>query len=136
MISLEIWRDQKISNNLVQGRTLYNLFTSSTIHSHKTLLKFCQMKWDSVASLVHNRSFHSLIKQWIGSFYVKSNGIFSTFSKTNIKDLYMKKVNCVKQKKIPRYEPSRLFKVSQENWFHQIFDGKSSTSFLLLTLIN
>ena len=37
-------------------------------------------------------------------------------------------------RKIPPYEPSRLFKVSQENLFHQIFKVKSSSSLWLLTL--
>ena len=48
------WKVQKISNNLVQSRTFYDLCTASTIHCQNTLLKFCHMKRDSVASLVHN----------------------------------------------------------------------------------
>ena len=38
-----------------------------------------------------------------------------------------------RQTKLPPYEPSRLFKVSQENWFHQIFEGKSVTFLSLLS---
>ena len=48
VICLEIWKLQKISNNLLQDRTFYDLYTPSTIHCQNTLLKFFQIKRDSV----------------------------------------------------------------------------------------
>ena len=88
----------------------------------------CQMKRDSLTSLVHNNLFHSLVTttgciflSWIQWYYWK-------FSTTINKDLYSNKVNDVKQKnkktKIPRSFASRnvrLYKLSQKLWNKFLF---------------
>ena len=50
VICLEIWKIQKNCNSLLQSRTFLNLYPPSNIYCHNTLLKFCQMKRDSVTS--------------------------------------------------------------------------------------
>ena len=80
--------------------------------------------------LIHNL-FACSLQQRVASFYAEFNDIFWFFL-----HLHTIKLNYVKHKsKNTADEQSRLFKLSQENWFHQIFGGKSSTFLLLLLFL-
>ena len=66
----------------------------------------CQMKKDSVASLVHNNLFRSFIMTTRCAFLCWILWYFWKFSMIIIKDLHSNKVDCAKLKnrKIPKYK--------------------------------
>ena len=66
VICLEIWKVQKISNNLVQSRTFYELCALSTNRCQTTLFKF---EWKKI-SLVHNNSFRSFISRYDNGLHI------------------------------------------------------------------
>ena len=59
---------------------------------------FDRMKRDSLASLVPNNLFRSLVTTTGCVFLCWTQWCFWTFSTTSIKDLYAYKVNCAKQR--------------------------------------
>ena len=96
----------------------------------------CQLKRDSLASLIHNNLFRFLVTTTRCVFACWIQWYFWKFSTTIIKDLYTNKVNCVKQKYKQKYRQTK----SEVCWPCKhicitFYKSNEIHSYLLLSLI-
>ena len=89
---------QRVASTYGESNDIFGNFLRRLLKICIQIKWICQIKRDSLVSLVHNNLFHFL-DMTTGCVYVSwIQWYFWKFSTTFIKDLYTNKVNCAKQK--------------------------------------
>ena len=92
--ALSLWL--RVAHFYAESNGIFENFLRQILKISIQIKWMCQLKGDSLASLVHNNLFRFVIMTTGCAFLCWIQWYFWKFSTTIIKDLYNNKVNCVK----------------------------------------
>ena len=100
---------QRVASFYAESNGIFGNFLRQILKISIQIKWMCQLKGDSLASLVHNNLFRFVIMTTGCAFLCWIQWYFWKFSTTIIKDLYTNKVKCAKQKYRQTDRQSRRF---------------------------